>query len=147
MSQEAIRFKDATIQLTFNGRKLLGTFTKISSFTITPDKEVKKSMYAGEKRQRIDLDVKGYDFTIELNEAGKEWQTVAKAFEDADRNGTPFPRVTITVTGTYRAAGAARTGTAVLHDEVIMFFDNRSFSGSEYVKIPFSGSCREMRLS
>lgn len=145
MSQQSIRFKDGTIQLTVDGRKLLGSFTRFENLSVTPDAEVVKSQHAGEKRQRNDLDVRGYDFSFTVKESGKEWQDLWRRFEQADENGTPFPTVSITATSKYR--DGAGTGQVVLHDEVILKLDSREATQGDYTKLSWSGSCRRMRTS
>lgn len=135
-----IRAKDATYQITVDGVRQGGSFATIKDITIRPDVEIAKKRFAGEKRHRGDLDVKGYDFSFKNEKRDHTWWTIWKKFETAENNGNPFPVVTIAVTARYRD-GSGNLRTITLHGDLVMKPDEDSMPLDQYQEVSWSGTC------
>lgn len=140
MSSTEIRAKEATVQLTVNGQRLGSSFATIYDLSVKPDKKVEKKRFPGEKRARGDVDVMGVDFSFKTEKRDHSWKTVWKLTEDADKNGTPFPEISISVTYAYReGTGNVRTGT--LHGDMILTLDDTNVPKDGYLTDSWSGFC------
>lgn len=140
MGATEIRAKEATIQLTVNGQRLGGSFATIHDLSIKPDKKIDKKRFPGQKRAAGDVDYIGVDFSFKSEKRDHQWKTVDKLFQDADKNGTPFPEVSIAVTYAYRdGTGNVRTGT--LHGDLILVLDDTNVPKDGYLGDSWSGFC------
>ncbi len=138
-AQTAIRFTESIVQITVDGKKQRGTFENIRNFSVTPDAELKKEQYAGEKRRRIDLIVNGYDLSFEAHESDDRWLKLWRRFEEADLNGARFPEVSLAITNNYRGESPR---TLVLHGNLVLKLDDYAGSSDEYNRTSWTGACQ-----
>jgi hypothetical protein len=142
-SAQPVRFKESGVQIYLDGKKLDGDFENITSFTITPRAEFVHVQYAGDERERADIEIKGYDFTFELNESSTLWLATWKKYEDADRVGRVFPNGKVIATPKYRETGQPIA--AVLFGDLLLKLDNRSQQSGQFVRQTWSGTCQRMQ--
>jgi hypothetical protein len=138
MAATEIRAKEANAQLTVDGRRLGGSFSTIKDLSIKPDKEIAKKRFPGMKRAVGDLDIKGYDFSFKTEKRDHAWRTVWGLFEQADKNGTVFPVVTIAITYSYRD-GSSDVRTNTLHGDLILALDDTNLPESGYLMDSWTG--------
>lgn len=140
MGATEVRAKEATIQLTVNGQRLGGSFSTIHDLTIKPDAKIDKKRFPGQKRAVGDLDIMGVDFSFKNELRDHSWKTLWKMYEDADKNGVPFPEVSMAVTYAYRdGSNNVRTGT--LHGDVVLKLDDGNVPKDGYLANSWSGFC------
>lgn len=138
MAATEIRAKEANAQLTVDGRRLGGSFSTIKDLSVKPDKEIAKKRFPGMKRSVADLDLKGYDFSFKTEKRDHSWRTVWGLFEQADKNGTVFPVVTLALTYAYRD-GSADVRTNTLHGDLILALDDTNLPESGYLMDSWTG--------
>ena len=142
MPAQPIRFKEAVIQLTVDGKKQTGTFENIRNLTVTPRAEIINTKYAGEARARPDLEIDGYDFSFQCNESDGRWMDLWKLYDVADAQSGVFPNVSLAISTAYRGGGRR---TIVLYGQLVMKLDDRSLTDGEYAQQNWSGSCQYMQ--
>lgn len=138
MASTEIRAKEANAQITYAGRRLGGSFLTIKDLTVKPDKEIAKKRFPGMKRSVADLDIKGYDFSFKSEKRDHIWNTVQVGFENADKNGTVFPIVTIALTYSYRD-GSSQVANKTLHGDLIMVLDDTPIPENGYLVDSWTG--------
>ena len=131
-----IRFKEAVIEITVSGQRLGGSMLKVTDFRLTPDAEISKTMYAGEKRATPDLDVRGYDFNFSHHKRDRVWWTLWDRIQSAEENGDELPGISLAVTDSYRDGSGL---TIVLHGETVMKMDGDERSQGDYQSVSWSG--------
>ena len=134
-----IRAKEAQVQITKDGRRLGTTMRLILDFSVTPDAEIMKTRFVGDKRHTPDLDVKGYDFSFKIQKTDHLWFELWNEIQRADELGVDFPEISLAVTYAYRG-GAART--VVLHGELVMKMDTDQIGNDAYQEVDWSGACQ-----
>lgn len=140
MASTEIRSKEANIQIKVDGQRLGGSFSTVHDLSIKPDAELSKKRFPGMKRFVGDVDVRGYDFSFKTQKRDHLWKTLWSLIEKADKNGTTFPVITLSVTYTYRDnTGDVRTGT--LHGDLVMKLDDTNVPEAGYLMDSWSGVC------
>lgn len=140
MGSTEIRAKEANIQITVNGQRLGGSFATVHDLDIKPDAKLDKKRFPGQKRAVGDLDILGYDFSFKHEKRDHGWLTLWKLYEKADKNGTPFPEVSLAVTYSYRdGTDNVRTGT--LHGDMVLKLDTTNVPKDGYLGGSWSGFC------
>ena len=138
-----IRFKEGVAQVNVSGQRLGGSFLKVTDVEITPDADIMKTPYAGERRLSPDLDIKGYDFSFSHHKTDKLWWTLWDTIQSAEENGDELPEIALTLTESYRDNG--RTGlTRVLHGNLVMKMDSDKKGGGDYDSVSWSGFAQYM---
>ena len=139
MSALEIRNKDANIQLTVDGQRLGGSFLTIKGFDLTPDVEMPKKAFTGDKRKAPDLNIMGYGFKFKTEKRDHVWWTLWKKIEQAEIAGQPFPVISIAVTYSYRD-GSGLLKTVVLHGNLLMHISGDSIP-EQYQETSWDGYC------
>lgn len=140
MASTEIRAKEANAQLTVDGQRFGGSFLTIYDLSIKPDKEIAKKRFPGMKRAVGDLDIKGFDISFKTQKRDHSWRSLQLKYEQADKNGTPFPVVSIAITYAYRdGSGDVRTITA--HGDVVLVQDDNNLPEAGYLVDSWSGYC------
>lgn len=132
MASSEIRSKECNAQITLNGQRLGGSFLTIYDLSIKPDKTIDKKRFPGMKRAVGDLDIKGFDGSFKTQKRDHSWRTVALAFEQADKNGTEFPVVSMAITYAYRD-GSSDVRTVTAHGDLVLVQDDNNLPESGYL--------------
>jgi hypothetical protein len=124
-----------------NGRRLGGSFTKVTELDITPAAEIVRTQFAGEPRESGDLDMRGYEYSFKTHVERHDWFDLWKQIEQAEENGEELPAVSLAVTYRYRGAPLK---TVTLHGDCILKLDKGgSWSDAgEYIPAEWSGFCQ-----
>jgi hypothetical protein len=131
MASTEIRAKEANIQLTVAGVRLGGSFLTIYDLAIKPDVVMDKKRFPGQKRAVGDIDVKGVDFSFKSQKRDHQWKTLWAMIEQADKNGQPFPVITLAVTYSYRD-GSGLVVTNQIHGDLVLQLDDDNVPESGY---------------
>lgn len=138
MASTEIRAKEANIQITVAGQRLGGSFATIKDLSIKPDVTLDKKRFPGMKRAVGDLDIKGFDFSFKTEKRDHTWKTLWRMVEQADKNGQPFPVITLAVTYSYRD-GSNDVRTNTLHGDLVLKLDDDNIPESGYQMDSWTG--------
>jgi hypothetical protein len=136
---DRLRAKEARMQLVVDGERQQGSFLKISNFTLNPRQEKIHTRFTGDKRERNDLRVDGWDFSFQIQEVDSDWYIVWKLFEDAEKNGSPYPVVTAIVTKNFRTKPSFRIK---MFGEVLITPDGNPHNEHDHTSVDWTGSAR-----
>lgn len=132
MASTEIRAKEGNAQITVDGQRFGGSFQTIYDLSIKPDKTIDKKRFPGMKRAVGDLDIKGFDISFKTQKRDHSWRTLQLKMEQADKNGTPFPVVSIAITYAYRD-GSADVRTITVHGDLVLVQDDNTLPESGYL--------------
>ncbi len=140
MSQR-IRGQEATIQIVVDGNVKKGTFTKVTSFNLTPRTEISETPFLGEIQDDLDIQHHGYDFDFEVHQEDRTAYDLLQTIVDREANRTAHPNVNIVVTMAYRSL--EDPAVTFVMEQCVMKMDSMGFGGrKEYVAAKFSGKCK-----
>lgn len=140
MASTEIRSKEANVQMTVNGQRLGGSFVTIHDLMIKPDAKIDKKRFPGMKRAVGDEDILGYDVSFKHELRDHVWVTLWTMIENADKNGTPFPEISMAVTYGYRD-GSRNVRTKTLHGDLVLKLDDSNVPKDGYLAGSWSGFC------
>ena len=132
-----VRNKDALIEIRVDGQRLGGSFSAVKGFNLKPDLEMPKKQFTGDKRWKMDLNVKGYDFSFKTEKRDHVWFALWKKIELAEFNGLPLPDITLSVTIKYRD-GTGRANTYIVHGDLVLAMKGDDIP-AEYQEISWEG--------
>lgn len=136
MSQQEIRVKEATVQLTVDGVRQRGSMLTIYDVTIRPEATIEKTRYPGEDRQRADLDIMGVEVSFKTRKRDHLWADLWNRIQAAEGNGDALPDVSMVVTYAYRG-GTPRS--VSLHGDGVLKMDDTGVPESGYLNDSWSG--------
>lgn len=140
-----IRGKEVTAKITIEGKLAEGTWTKLSNFTETPDQEIKKKPYLGEKQHDLDFQHRGWNLSFELDAEDANIMDFVQDCVERDEAGIAHPRITITVIYAFRKSGTPYKA-KVYHDVFLKLDEDGASGQDEYVNQKFSGACKKRSL-
>lgn len=140
MAATEIRAKEANIQITVAGQRLGGSWSTIKDLSIKPDVDISKKRFPGEKVAKGDLDVKGADFSFKSEKRDHTWKAVWNQIVKADKDGLPFPVISLAVSYAYRD-GTANVRTNTLHGDLVMKLDDSGVPENGYLVDSWTGFC------
>lgn len=146
MASKSTKGLHRTLGLVLDGVQQVGSFTKVNSFTATPDAEIKKSDHLGEAESEVDMMHHGWNFQFGIEEQDS---AAARAYERivaAASAGTALPRIDIIEIRAY--VDPSLQVETFIYQECVLKLDSDESSGrKEYNKSMFSGACkRRVRL-
>jgi hypothetical protein len=142
MSQR-IRGQEATIQVIVDGDLKRGTFTKVTSFNLTPRTDIVETPFLGEVEDDLDIQHHGYDFDFEIHHQDSKAFNLLTTVVEQEALRSAHPNVNVVVTIAYRSVSEPAL-TFVL-ERCFMKMDSYSFGGrKEYVNSKFSGKCKTL---
>lgn len=140
MAATEIRAKEANAQITVDGQRLGGSFSTIYDLDITPDVTIEKKRFPGMKRAVGDFDLKGFGLKFKTQKRDHSWRALQLKFEQADKNGTPFPVVSIAITYSYRD-GSADVRTITAHGDLVLVQNSNNLPQDGYLVDGWEGFC------
>ena len=141
MSQDKVRAKEATCQITESGQRLGGSMLQIFTLRVDPEVEIQKTRVVGEARNRGDLDVKGIGFTFQAYQRDRVWFDLWRRIMAADQNGRPFPEISLAISVAHRVGAPL---TFVLHGDLVMHLSPWERQNEGYVTHSWTGYCSFM---
>jgi hypothetical protein len=140
-TDKQIRTKEAQVQITLDRRRLGTSMRKILDFKLTPEAEIKKVRYSGEKRTTPDLDVMGYSFSFKTHGQDHDWWlSVWNEIQSAEEQGFPMPEIQIAVVLNYR--DGITTEAINLHGQMVLKLDDHEHPNDDYISNSWSGYCQ-----
>jgi hypothetical protein len=140
MSQR-IRGQEATIQVIVDGDLKRGTFTKVTSFNLTPRTDIVETPFLGEVEDDLDIQHHGYDFDFEVQQQDAKAYELLQSIVSREQDRLAHPNINLVVTLAFRSVSEPSL-TFVL-EQCFMKLDSMGFGGrKEYVGAKFSGKCK-----
>lgn len=136
---DRLRAKEARLQIVAEGVLQRHLNLVITQFDIKPRGEITQSRFTGDKRERADLRVDGYDLSFTQQERGPDWYALWRLYEDAELAGAPFPTVSAIVTKMYRSRPSWSLS---MSGELILMPGGNPHNEHDYTTINWSGTCR-----
>lgn len=140
MSQR-IRGQEATVQIIVDGDVQRGSFTKVTSFNLTPRTDISETPFLGEIEDDLDIQHHGYDFDFEVHQQDSKAYDLLQSIVDREQNRLPHPNVNLVVTMAFRSV--SEPSKSFVLEQCFMKLDGLGFGGrKDYVTAKFSGKCK-----
>jgi len=141
--QNRLRAKESRIRITKDGVPLAGEWLTVTGWSLTPDSEITKTELTGEKRSRLDHNIRGYDFTVDFQVYDGSIMAEQADIDRRERSGLPNPQYQVTLLLNFRELGVP-SQKVTIDDEVTLKFGELAASGHDYVTMRVEGSGRGM---
>lgn len=140
MSQR-LRGREVTIRLTVDGVEQVGSFFKVTEFTITPRTDLVEEEFLGELESDLDIMHHGYDFSFTVQQQDEATLNFLTTIVAREQVRDQHPDITMVVIYAYRDPFA--TSQVEVYYDVFLKVTERGFSGrKEYVTDGFEGKCK-----
>jgi hypothetical protein len=139
--QNRIDGKGATLSIYKDGVRLTGDVQLNTSFSITPDAEIRTQQFTGEKRARNDLNIRGYDFSLSFQLTNHALAELADELNRLESDGRPNPNYEVILLLNYPENGIR---SYTLYDEVVIIPPTMEGNEDEYLTASFDGRSRQM---
>lgn len=131
-----IRSKEAQVLFVVDGVRLGQSMRKVRNFSITPDAEITKTMFVGERRANGDLDIRGYDFSFEVHLLNRDWFDLWEDIQNAEEQGNELPEIAVLVNFAYRGNPSHAIA---IQDDVILKLDTFDNPDGDFAGATWSG--------
>ena len=142
MSQR-IRGQEITLRVAVDGQTQRGSFFKVTEVSITPRTDLNEEDFLGELESDIDIQHHGYDMEFTVQHQDQAVLDYLSTIVQLEQQALQHPKITITVTYTYRGEAGANDQVEVYYD-VFLKPNEVSMSGrKEYVTSSFMAKCKK----
>ena len=141
MSQQRIRAKACRVEVYVDGDREDDLMAFVTDFSAEPVHDKERTAFLGEPRESINLNVQGWDGSFTVQETTAAWFDLWDRIQQAERNGSDLPNVSIVVKKTYLPPNGRIV--YALSGDMRLTLDSSSLSGHDLVTSEWSFSCQD----
>ena len=140
MSQR-IRGQEVTLRVAVDGQTQRGSFFKVTEFTVTARTDLPEEDFLGELES--DIQHHGFDMEFTVQHQDQAVLDYLSTIIQREQDALQHPKITITVTYTYRGEAGATDQVEVYHDVYLKPNDTVMSGRKEYVTSSFMAKCKK----